>query len=202
VPGAWRCLQERLYARSQLVSRQQVVEIFRNHALAKAPQPLCDEPAECAEIGGRIRKDLGRCEDIPIYSFDAIEIGRERSEFADAAGDERRIVRVVAADFGDDRFLSWLSRQQAQAKIVAAPFVDYRRSDQTGESAAIHHHDRAADCESFERHSRSGKHNVVIPKANMKIINLSSEGAADLVELETRLPGGRTSRSNVSGVLG
>jgi len=36
----------------------------------------------------------------------------------------------------------------------------------------------------------------------MKIINLSSEGAADLVELETRLQGGRTNRCNVSGVLG
>jgi len=36
----------------------------------------------------------------------------------------------------------------------------------------------------------------------VKIINLASEGAADLVELETRLLGGRANGRNVSGVLG
>ena len=186
----------------KLVGSREIVEIFRNHALAKAPQPLSDEPAECAKIEWRIRKDLGRCDDISMYGFNAIEIGRERCEFANAARDDRRVARVVTTDLGRDRFLGWLSRQQAQAKVVATPFVDQRRGDQTGESAAIHHYDRAANCESFERHSRGGKHNVVIPEASVKIINLASEGAADLVEFETRLLGGRTNGCNVSGVLG
>jgi hypothetical protein len=41
-----------------------------------------------------------------------------------------------------------------------------------------------------------------MPKASMKIVDLASKGAADLVKLETRILGGRTDRQDVRGVLG
>src|SRR5713101_6769472 len=59
----------------KFVCSQQIVEIFRNHALAKAPQPLCHEPAERTKIGRRIRKGSGRCDNIPVYGFNTIEMG-------------------------------------------------------------------------------------------------------------------------------
>jgi hypothetical protein len=92
-------------------------------------------------------------------------------------------VRVVTTDLSYNRFPSGLSYQQAQTEVVATPVIDRRGSYKAREPSSIHHDYCAANCESLERHSRGGEHKVVSLEAIMEIVNLGSEGAADLIEL-------------------